>query len=527
MIITDAHYLYLDFQTTGASPEYGSVLELAWRHSSEENTRSFLIRQEEPIPRRIRSLTGIQNEELEKEGHAEEKVFFELLEQLKLRPVDALVLHFARFELQFLKALFAKYSAEFSLPPVLCTFEITKRLYPRLPARSLRAVAGFFGEPICELKRATEHVNATARIWKGLSEELGRKEILTLDGLQEWLRDPAVKKPQRGKGYDYLVDRNIRLQLPDKPGIYRMLSKTGSVLYVGKATSLRDRVNSYFRGRKGKETRKLEMLAQVYDVSFEECETAIEAALLESDEIKRLDPPYNVSLKEKRRKLNFYSRDFEICSEVQCKETPVGPFGNGATVAIFQKVVRTLQKDECDPALLYEPVDPFVLAEGVNLFLEQTELDRISITNRTVLAWALRVVKAELAKEAFDEESFVTDEDLDGDDDVGEEEKELTPEDVSFRLERLILNFALNYLRTKDLTKLLNSQVEWRDWKSRKKHVLNFSKGKLSKEQPSVPAEFPWQDLDLHDYDRMVVLTAEIKRQRDIGSLAIRLPGGS
>jgi hypothetical protein len=60
------------------------------------------------------------------------------------------------------------------------------------------------------------------------------------------------------------VDRIKRLEFPNRPGVYRMLSQSGQVLYVGKATSLKSRVNSYFRGQKGRDRKKLEMLAQVW-----------------------------------------------------------------------------------------------------------------------------------------------------------------------------------------------------------------------------------------------------------------------
>ena len=92
----------------------------------------------------------------------------------------------------------------------------------------------------------------------------------------------------------------LLLQYADRPGIYRMLRTSGDVLYVGKAASLHKRVNSYFRGQKNRDRFKLEMLAQVWDLRVSECNSALEAALLENDEIKRYDPPYNVVLKRGR-----------------------------------------------------------------------------------------------------------------------------------------------------------------------------------------------------------------------------------
>ncbi|MEM9459782.1 MAG: nucleotide excision repair endonuclease [Myxococcota bacterium] len=53
--------------------------------------------------------------------------------------------------------------------------------------------------------------------------------------------------------------------MPEVPGVYRMLRRDGSVLYVGKATSLRARVNSYFRQHRRVPDRTLEMLTQAQD----------------------------------------------------------------------------------------------------------------------------------------------------------------------------------------------------------------------------------------------------------------------
>ena len=58
------------------------------------------------------------------------------------------------------------------------------------------------------------------------------------------------------------MPREVRLSLPDAPGIYRMLRTDDSVLYVGKAASLHHRVNSYFRKQNGIPERSLEMLSQ-------------------------------------------------------------------------------------------------------------------------------------------------------------------------------------------------------------------------------------------------------------------------
>lgn len=92
------------------------------------------------------------------------------------------------------------------------------------------------------------------------------------------------------------------LALPDAPGVYKFLDKEGQILYVGKATSLRDRVRSYFgpdlivtRG-----PRLVDMVTRAHTVDFEETKSVLEALLLESVLIKKLQPKYNAREKDDR-----------------------------------------------------------------------------------------------------------------------------------------------------------------------------------------------------------------------------------
>ena len=121
------------------------------------------------------------------------------------------------------------------------------------------------------------------------------------------------------------MDRGVRLNLPDRPGIYRMQRYDGSLLYIGKAGSLKRRVNSYFtrKGPHGEHT--LEMLSQACKLDITETATAFEAALLETDEIKRCSPPYNKALRRKQRKLVFCSRDLKRMAPQADVDHPIGP----------------------------------------------------------------------------------------------------------------------------------------------------------------------------------------------------------
>jgi excinuclease ABC subunit C len=85
--------------------------------------------------------------------------------------------------------------------------------------------------------------------------------------------------------------------LPAKPGVYRMLAADETILYVGKARHLKNRVTSYFRGRAHSEKTQA-LLTQVARIEVTVTASETEALLLEFNLIKRHRPRYNVLLKD-------------------------------------------------------------------------------------------------------------------------------------------------------------------------------------------------------------------------------------
>ena len=84
---------------------------------------------------------------------------------------------------------------------------------------------------------------------------------------------------------------------PTQSGVYRMLSETGKVLYVGKAKNLRRRLENYSHPERNS-VRIQRMIAQIHHIEIIETATEAEAFLLENDLIKRLKPYYNILLKD-------------------------------------------------------------------------------------------------------------------------------------------------------------------------------------------------------------------------------------
>ena len=86
--------------------------------------------------------------------------------------------------------------------------------------------------------------------------------------------------------------------LPTKPGVYLFKSDTGSVLYVGKAASLRHRVRSYFGTPLARAPKIGIMVGEAQDLDFIVTDSEQEAIILENNLIKKHHPPYNVSLRD-------------------------------------------------------------------------------------------------------------------------------------------------------------------------------------------------------------------------------------
>lgn len=87
-------------------------------------------------------------------------------------------------------------------------------------------------------------------------------------------------------------------QLPRTPGVYFHKSKSGEVIYVGKAAVLRNRVRQYFQKSKNRDLKTYSLVQEIVDTDWVETESEIDALFLESEMIKRYKPRYNVLLRD-------------------------------------------------------------------------------------------------------------------------------------------------------------------------------------------------------------------------------------
>lgn len=135
--------------------------------------------------------------------------------------------------------------------------------------------------------------------------------------------------------------------LPLKPGVYRMLDANGQVLYVGKAKSLKNRVRSYTLVDQ-LPIRLQRMVFATASMEIISTKTEVEALILESQLIKKLQPKYNVLLKDDKSFPHIYiqkNHDFpQIYKKRGVNEQEAHCFGPFATIDAVDTTIVALQK---------------------------------------------------------------------------------------------------------------------------------------------------------------------------------------
>src|SRR5688500_4353649 len=87
-------------------------------------------------------------------------------------------------------------------------------------------------------------------------------------------------------------------RLPDSPGVYRFFNADNELIYIGKAKSLKKRVNSYFTKEAGINRKTLKLVSEITSIDYTVTDSAFDALLLENNFIKQNQPKYNILLKD-------------------------------------------------------------------------------------------------------------------------------------------------------------------------------------------------------------------------------------
>jgi excinuclease ABC subunit C len=149
-------------------------------------------------------------------------------------------------------------------------------------------------------------------------------------------------------------------KLPDTPGVYFFLNKQKKILYIGKATSLRDRVKSYFASdlHVTRGALLVKMLGEATSIDYKETASVLEALLLEADLIKKFKPEFNTKEKDDKsflcivltredfpQVLSVRKKDLDsskLIANSQKLKAIFGPYTNGLQLREALKIIRKI-----------------------------------------------------------------------------------------------------------------------------------------------------------------------------------------
>lgn len=137
-------------------------------------------------------------------------------------------------------------------------------------------------------------------------------------------------------------------QLPRAPGVYFHKSKSGEIIYVGKAAILKNRVRQYFQSSRDMDVKTRALVEEIHDTDWVETESELDALFLESEMVKRYMPRFNILLRDDKSQV-FVRIDMKnewpyVCFTRNPADDGAlyfGPYYNGFAI---KKALRYLRK---------------------------------------------------------------------------------------------------------------------------------------------------------------------------------------
>jgi DNA polymerase-3 subunit epsilon len=280
--LQDTTFCVLDLETTGGNRQEDLITEIgAVKVRGGECLGTFhtLVNPGRAIPPKITVLTGLTDAVVQTAPRIEM-----LLGSLMDFMGDAVfVAHNASFDLGFIRAALARDGRLDFQPTVVDTAALARRLLrDEVPNCKLSTLASRLRLDHTPTHRALDDALATTDLLHLLLERAAGLGVLGLDDLVTLAK--LAGHPQARK-------LTMTSRLPRTPGVYMFCGNRGEVLYVGKATNLRQRVRSYF----GREDRRRigPMLREMQSVQHLELADPLSAEIVESRLIARMLPRYN------------------------------------------------------------------------------------------------------------------------------------------------------------------------------------------------------------------------------------------
>jgi DNA polymerase-3 subunit epsilon len=271
-------YAIVDIETNGRYASANGITEIAIvLHNGKEivDRYSTLINPGTTIVPFISRLTGITNDMLQGAPR-----FHEVAKKIWEMTDNAIfVAHNVNFDYNFIREEFKELGADFKRKK-LCTVRLSRAVFPGHPSYSLGEICNQLNIPISDRHRALGDALATVKLFEKCLANNGQETI-----------DKLLKRNSNLSVLPSNLASEKFDQLPESCGVYYFHDKNGKIIYVGKAINIKKRIYSHFTG-KGRN--KISFTNAIFDISYQLCGTELISLLLESQEIKKHFPIYNV-----------------------------------------------------------------------------------------------------------------------------------------------------------------------------------------------------------------------------------------
>ncbi|MEO8062921.1 MAG: exonuclease domain-containing protein [Pseudomonadota bacterium] len=281
-ISPDAPLAFVDIETTGGSAGVHRIIDVAvvgMTGGKVDFEWQSLVNPGLHVPAGITALTGIDNDMLVGAPR-----FEDIAKELRARLCGRVfVAHNVRFDYGFIRREFARMVTQWRSPS-MCTVRLSRALYPQMPRHNLDAVMAHHGIVMENRHRAMPDAQVLRLFWTKLRAAWSADELqAAMDRASLRATLPAALSPD-------LAD-----DLPETSGVYRfygMGEQGESLLYIGKANNLRERVLDHFRAG-ATDAKSLKLAAQVRRVDWTQTAGELGALLLEAREIRETQPEFN------------------------------------------------------------------------------------------------------------------------------------------------------------------------------------------------------------------------------------------
>jgi len=175
------------------------------------------------------------------------------------------------------------------------------------------------------------------------------------------------------------ISKNLKQQislLENVPGVYQFYDISESLLYVGKAKKLKNRVSSYFNKIKFENRKTQVMVQKVESLKTIQLNSEIDALLLENSLIKKYQPRYNIQLKDDKTypwiciKNEFFPRVFYTRKKIKDGSLYFGPYPSVKVVkAVLELVKDSFEIRTCDHQLSPQKIKDKVFKTSIDFYI--------------------------------------------------------------------------------------------------------------------------------------------------------------